>query len=97
MKTGVSRLDRLLALVFPQRCLLCGRITIGGQRVCERCLKENPPRTLFSRVDETGRAIFQSRCSAFQHAGMAGRFAASCCAINSREDRRKQLGFHRRS
>ena len=52
MKTGVSRLDRLLALIFPQRCLLCGRITIGGQRVCERCLKENPPRTLFSRVDD---------------------------------------------
>ncbi|HIS49725.1 MAG TPA: ComF family protein [Candidatus Gallacutalibacter pullistercoris] len=56
MRTGVSFGEKLLAMIFPSRCAICGKITIGGKRICGKCEEENPPQSYFRRLDEEGNA-----------------------------------------
>ncbi len=35
--------EKLLDLLFPPRCVLCGQVCASGQLCCDRCLREEPP------------------------------------------------------
>lgn len=60
MPDGVSWKEKLLSAIFPARCVLCGRITIGGRRVCARCQEENPPCARFRQLEagSSGLTVF---------------------------------------
>lgn len=58
MRTGVSLKEKLLSLIFPARCALCGKMTAGGRRVCDSCLKNNPPQARFRLLEEPEFSLF---------------------------------------
>ncbi len=69
MRTGVSLKEKLLSLIFPARCTLCGKITAGGRRVCNSCMKHNPPQAHFRLLEEPEFSLF---CvSAYEYEGQA--------------------------
>lgn len=69
MRTGVSLKEKLLSLIFPARCTLCGKITTGGRRVCNSCMKHNPPQAHFRLLEEPEFSLF---CvSAYEYEGQA--------------------------
>ena len=69
MRTGVSLKEKLLSLIFPARCTLCGKITAGGRRVCNSCMKHNPPQAHFPLLVEPEFSLF---CvSAYEYEGQA--------------------------
>lgn len=42
--------ERFLSLLFPARCLLCGRVIPAGEIFCRDCAKELPERPFFRRI-----------------------------------------------
>ena len=39
--------DRLLDILFPERCIYCKKI---GKFICEECLQKNPPESFFTKM-----------------------------------------------
>lgn len=64
--TGPSLGERLLSLVFPSRCLLCGEITPGGADYCRRC--QGPPAPLYRELPLDGGRVLPVR-AAFPYEG----------------------------
>ena len=91
MRTGVSLKEKLLSLIFPARCTLCGKITAGGRRVCNSCMKHNPPQAHFRLLKS--RSFPYSVCRLMS---MKARRGKPSCNINFEERRRKQPALHRR-
>ncbi len=60
MPGGVSWKEKLLSAIFPSRCAMCGRITMGGKRVCARCQEESPPQARFRKLEagSSGMEVF---------------------------------------
>ena len=50
MEERVSKRERLLSLVFPAHCVLCGKLTEGGRRLCPECSRNPAPESVYRKL-----------------------------------------------
>ena len=50
MEERVPKRERLLSLVFPAHCVLCGKLTEGGRRLCPECSRNPAPESVYRKL-----------------------------------------------
>ena len=74
MEERVSKRERLLSLVFPAHCVLCGKLTEGGRRLCPECSRNPAPESVYRKLGNR----YESHCCAWRPVRMQGKLNSWC-------------------